>query len=87
MAETLDAVCSTADTRTALDTAKHELKALEDLFSSRREKSKFDRDSAEGEQGSAYFFQSPTTTAYRVAIPSVTKIDGSTTSDPEEMAA
>ncbi|KAH7489137.1 uncharacterized protein KRP23_3075 [Phytophthora ramorum] len=87
MARAMDAVCSTADTRKTLTDAKGELKALEDIFADRREKTKFDRDVTEGERGSAYFFRSPANTAYSVSIPSVTLPDGSDTSDPDEMAA
>ncbi|KAG6612001.1 putative pollike protein [Phytophthora cinnamomi] len=87
MARALDTVSSTDETRANVTKALGDLKALQDLFADRREKTKFDRDVTEGERGSAYFFRSPTNSSYRVSIPNVTLPNGTSTSDPDDMAA
>ncbi|TDH71019.1 uncharacterized protein CCR75_008535 [Bremia lactucae] len=86
MAQALDAVSFTESTRTSVAASSGALKAFEDIRASRREKTKFDWDISEGEHGSAYFFRSPVPTAHRVLIPSVTRPDGSSTSEPAAMA-
>ncbi|CAI5718702.1 unnamed protein product [Peronospora effusa] len=87
MAKALDAVGSSLDSRAAVATAKHDLQVLQDTFTARREKLKFDLDVTDGERGSAYFFRSPSPSVHRVAITSVTTASGSLTSDPDAMAA
>ncbi|CAH0488768.1 unnamed protein product [Peronospora farinosa] len=71
---------------TSLLAARDALATHKAFIQSRCEAAKFDKDVSTGESGSSYFFRSPSSVNLRVSIPSATRPDGSSTTDPDEMA-
>lgn len=86
-AEVLHASVPSDAHRSALESAKMELRAFSELLESRLEQAKFDRDIRLGETGSSFFFRPPSAPEYRVSIPTVQRQDGSLATEATEMAA
>uniref|UniRef100_A0AAV1V5T9 Uncharacterized protein n=1 Tax=Peronospora matthiolae TaxID=2874970 RepID=A0AAV1V5T9_9STRA len=87
MATSAHASTGTAGSSAALLRAPMALKVHREFIAARSAAAKFDKDISEGETGSSYFFRAPSTVNFAVSIPSVSLPDGSSTTDPDEMAA
>ena len=69
-----------------LQQARESLLAYKAWISDRCQAAKFDRDVSAGESGSSYFFRPPSSVDFRVSIPNALRPDGTSTTDPAELA-